>query len=481
MKRRIMYLFQYLLLLLAQVPSIEPFVPIHHDRIHLVAKNHVELADPSIGLYIHIPFCRRRCFYCNFAIVPIGNKNNLAFDEMGRNYTNALRHELQQSKRQSIQTVYFGGGTPSLAPLWMLQELVAAVRSTMNVSASAEWTIEMDPGTFDRDKLQAIRQLGFNRISLGVQSLNDTVLESLGRVHRKQHVDATLEWIQDVYGEDDKCSEINYSLDLISGVPGMSLEQWKTMLQDAVELDPMPRHLSLYDLQIESGTVFGKWYGNDERAATTSLFQATSAWEESRTSSISKESSRLDLPSEQVAADMYKYAANFLCSKGYEHYEVSSYALLNGSGAPSPYRSQHNQIYWSVDGQWCAYGLGATSFVDGLLQARPKALADYVRFAYSGAAEKLVETPSDLDFLMDVTLKRLRTADGLSLDWVRRRFECGGDYVRAILKGAELGLELGFVVHDRDKSLVRLTDPDGFLFSNTIISSIFVELEAVIA
>jgi coproporphyrinogen III oxidase-like Fe-S oxidoreductase len=202
---------------------------------------------------------------------------------------------------------------------------------------------------------------------------------------------------------------------------------------------------------------------------------------------------------------MYKYAAGYLRAKGYEHYEVSSYARVphrrddaafatqtvgrnanDGGEVQKSYRSQHNQIYWALNGQWFAIGLGATSFINGRTVARPRALADYQRWVEAKVAGGVgiddatsgkVESSSDVDFLTDTVLKRLRTIEGLSMDWVRDRY--GAAYTDAILRGSQLGIDLSLACVDRDTNMLRLQDPDGFLFSNSIIASIFVELERV--
>lgn len=397
----------------------------------------------SVGVYVHIPFCRRRCRYCNFAIVPGARSDSSSFLEMASNYTNAVLSEIDRVAVPSsvvIDSIYFGGGTPSVAPPTLLADLLTAIRHKFNVSNTAELTIEMDPGTFDQAKLEQIAQMGFSRISLGVQSFDDTILESLGRLHRRQDVFQAVELLRDVYGD-----SLNYSVDLISAVPGLSLPLWCETLQTALQLDPPPQHLSVYDLQVEQGTVFGTLYG------TNALFKPNIP----------------ALPSEDDAAFMYQYAAGYLRSRGYEHYEVSSYAL-------AAHRSRHNQIYWDYDGQWYAFGMGATSFVDQRIQARPKTLFDYQRWATEEyEVEQQQVNSSRLDRLLDVVLKRLRTSEGISLHWVRENY--GEKAVSAILRGAQLGVELDLVVVE--KSVLRLVDPRGLLFSNTIISCIFVELD----
>jgi len=457
-----------------------------------------EASAGGIGLYVHIPYCRRRCRYCNFAIVPIGPRaatetesDNAvqSFATLNQNYTSALLKELGWISTQhtgnekiSLRSIYFGGGTPSLAPIETLQRILSAIldpkKSPFTIQKErCEVSIEMDPGTFSKEKLIAIRNMGFNRISLGVQSFDDIILESLGRIHRSKDIYESLTMIQEVYGE-----EVNYSLDLITGLPGLSLATWVDTLETAVNLTPRPVHLSVYDLQIEQGTVFGSWYSEkddeNERSTVISTFHSTRG-----EAPVSK--ALLRLPSEEDAAFMYKYTSGYLRSKGFEHYEVSSYARLPNNDNQHygmSYRSQHNQIYWARDGQWFAVGLGATSFVNGKIVERPRTVVDYQHWVDNLVAPKSADAEveaatkmGELDFLMDYVLKRLRTSEGLALDWIQERF--GDEYRDAILKGAELGIELNLA--RVESCTLRLKDPNGFLYSNSIISSIFVELENV--
>lgn len=440
---------------------------------------------------------------------------------MNRNYTRSVLKELQGIARSTkgrkipLHSIYFGGGTPSLAPMETLECILKAIlhaeTSPFELADEAvEITIEMDPGTFSLDKLRAIKELGFNRVSLGVQSFDDDILAYLGRSHTVRDVYEALDMLQQVFGtkegecqnDEQKEPVVNYSLDLISGLPGLSLAKFAETLEIAVNLHPQPVHISLYDLQVESGTVFGTWYEtNNDRDATTENERPAPSFHRTKDEAPVR---RLDslpstirpLPSEADSAFMYKYASGYLRAKGYEHYEVSSYALLCGKhakehGCVSPFRSQHNQVYWATDSMWYALGMGATSFVDGHLTSRPRKLVDYVNWVdlqvkqQQGLTWRTTSTEpsepsdsavlSDSELLTDVVLKRLRTSEGLSLEWVRHRFPKDGDsYVQSILKGAQLGLELGLASHGQ--GVLKLVDPGGFLYSNTIISGIFAEL-----
>jgi coproporphyrinogen III oxidase-like Fe-S oxidoreductase len=503
----------------------------------------------GIGLYIHIPYCRQRCRYCDFAIVPVGNQVHVddlsssssspsttlhddGFQRMNQQYVSALLTELHQinrsttradpmannndnnnnlkdddevSKKIDISSLYFGGGTPSLAPIESIRQIlwhccgVDNPDAPFRLESDAEITMEMDPGTFDRTKLAALKGMGINRISLGVQSLRDDILKVMGRYHRREHVFRAIDDLVEVFGPED----LNFSIDLISGAPGLTLAKWAETLEEVTtKLSVRPSHVSIYDLQIEKGTLFSRWYGNDDHDQT-------------RVSSQNNNDQPLLLPTEEECSFMYKYAAGYLRAKSYEHYEVSSYAAYrsnqidsdgNASTKTSSLRSRHNQIYWDYESSWYAIGLGATSFVNNQIVARPKQMHDYIQWVSSNRnrhglgdedqGEKNEQTAKNEDNddtddderLPDILLKRLRTIDGLDLNWLRQQY--GEETTRQVLQGAELGLELGLAEHithchslqgtddsvHRSRDILRLKDPDGFLYSNYIISSIYAEL-----
>ena len=478
------------------------------------------------GLYIHIPYCRRRCRYCDFAIVPVGTGATTSDDKRSRSsnvkavdgfrkmddrYRTALLRELdlvgKAHKRQHIhgekiplRSIYFGGGTPSLAPTSTLRSILSAVLSSEDgpfyANDGIEITIEMDPGTFSEDKLRELRDAGFNRISLGVQSFDDHILSSIGRVHRRQDVLQSIDMIRRVFVDDEdgeaadnsSSRSFSYSVDLISGLPNLSLAKWTETLETAVNLNPKPDHLSLYDLQVEEGTVFGKWYGADDQEYEDSdsdiLARTRSA--PSLAGKFGEEAPPLPTPDE--CAYMYRYASGYLCSRGYEHYEISSYARPGKA-------SKHNQIYWEIGSSWYSIGLGATSSIQGSRFARPRNMADYIDWvkqqdivlntdgdgvpswlcANAGSSEDVS------DFLTDVIMTKLRTKEGLDLNWVRTDPVGGEAKADAVLRGADLALEMDLAIRehtsDHGHDYLRLTDPDGFLFSNNIISQIFVELD----
>ena len=178
--------------------------------------------------------------------------------------------------------------------------------------------MEMDPSTFDEHHLQALKEMGINRISLGVQSFTDEILESSGRVHRRKDVFEAIRMIESVFG-----SDANYSIDLISGLPGLNLQLWNNTLLEALSLNPPPNHVSIYDLQIEEGTAFGKWYGlsddEDEQEKRSNI--GTQKYEKLK-------EGLLPLPSPDECAEMYRSASEIMRCNSFEHYEISSYARI---------------------------------------------------------------------------------------------------------------------------------------------------------
>lgn len=469
---------------------------------HTPQKLSSHISDDAYGFYIHIPYCRKRCSYCDFAIVPVGEirseKSHTGFKEMDQNYRRAITTEIDEliksldnqgsPKKIPLSSIYFGGGTPSLAPIETIVACLDSINKKFFLKKDAEITMEMDPSTFDEDHLLALKEIGINRISLGVQSFTDEILESSGRVHRRKDVFEAIRMIESVFG-----SDTNYSIDLISGLPGLNLKLWNMTLLEALSLNPPPNHVSIYDLQIEEGTAFGKWYGlsdEDEREKRPNIGKQ-------KYENVKK--GLLPLPSPDECAEMYRSASEIMRCNSFEHYEISSYARIESlevndkqENENKVWRSQHNQIYWKVDSQWFAVGLGSTSKLKGKVFARERTLSDYITWVKTlSNGESLDWFPTEIDsvdeededeYVLDTIMTRLRTKDGLDMNWA---FNTGGDeLLGSILRGAKLGLDLGLAEivtsnpdkGDIDKGILRLKDPDGFLFSNNIISEIFAEL-----
>ncbi|MFO7540447.1 MAG: radical SAM family heme chaperone HemW, partial [Chloroflexota bacterium] len=269
--------------------------------------------DIPLSLYLHIPFCRHRCSYCDF-------NTYTSLGELRAAYGQALAQEVAQVGRlaeeagakRPLQTIFFGGGTPSLMPLASLEQVLTAVSTQFGLAPTAEISLEANPGTVDLAYLSGLRQLGFNRLSFGVQSVIDSELALLEREHNFDTVIEAIDLARQA-GFD------NFNLDLIYGLPGQTLASWEQSVRTVLQLDPP--HFSLYCLTIEPGTPMQRWLHNG----------------------------RIQPPDPDLAADQYELAGDLLGRQGLIHYEISNWAKAGQA-------SRHNLAYWRNE----AYlGLGA--------------------------------------------------------------------------------------------------------------------------
>lgn len=266
------------------------------------------------GIYIHIPFCLRKCNYCSFLSFPAGEMQSW----VGR-YVDCLIREIKmRGHGEKADTVYFGGGTPSLLSAEQISRILGAVHDTFDIDSAAEITLEANPATIDPEKLGAFRSLGINRLSMGVQSTDDEVLKYLGRAHTAARARKD---VQDAR----RAGFTNINMDLIFAVPGTSVEDVMKDLERLVSLEP--EHISFYSLQLEEGTPFFRDF----------------------------EEGRLQEVSDDVDREMYHRGCDFLRDHGYEHYEISNFARPGR-------RSRHNSKYWSMAPYW-GFGLGASSYL----------------------------------------------------------------------------------------------------------------------
>lgn len=393
---------------------------------------------PPRNAYLHIPFCRRRCFYCDFPIKVVGDRET-AQESAAERYVALLTREIAETSAKyghetqaagGLETIYFGGGTPSLLPPALLCKIIAELSQSFGVSPGAEVTLEMDPGTFDADKLAAFVRCGVNRVSLGVQSVHESLLQAAGRAH-------TVEDVFDAVRRLNEAGIDNWSLDLISGLPHETIEQWQETLE-VVLSELQPPHVSIYDLQVEPGTAFAKWY----TAGVTPL------------------------PEGDETAEMYKLASRRLTAAGYQHYEVSSYALPG-------FRSRHNSCYWKMM-PFFGMGLGASSYLGGQRFGRPKDMTSYKKWVENMEYPSEESEQDELDLLLEEIMVALRTSDGLDLGSVAKRH--GHGIVSTICDSVREAQQQGLAIIDDDRTNLRLSSPDGFLVSNDVISTIFAEL-----
>jgi oxygen-independent coproporphyrinogen III oxidase len=326
----------------------------------------------KLGIYLHIPFCGSKCPYCDFTSGCYEIAERLA-------YLKALESEIRLSplKGSPAGTVYLGGGTPSELSIPELKGLVTALRDTFEFEP-AEWSLESNPGSVNGAWFEAVREIGFNRLSLGFQSLEDRLLQALERRH-------TAAQARQAYGEARAAGFENISVDLIFGLPGQRLEDWKSDLEEVLALGP--EHLSLYSLTIEPSTEFGKRY--DE--------------------------GRLVVPDEDAAADMFEAAMDLTEAAGYLHYEISNYARPGRECA-------HNLVYWRHE-PYLGFGCSAASFVEGVRWTNTTDIRQYSEEAVSGCVTRQSEEKLDASAsLAEAVMLRLRTSDGVRLDKLGERF-----------------------------------------------------------
>ena len=346
--------------------------------------------DKRLGLYIHIPFCLTKCTYCDFNTYA-GIENMVG--EVVDSLDTELRLWCRRPDVAEFSTVFFGGGTPSYIPAPAIQRLLNTARTCAGVSDAAEVTLEANPDDVHPEKLMQWQEAGVNRLSIGVQSFNDSLLESLSRRHSADDALAAISLARD-FGFD------NISIDLMYGLPNQSLETWTASLKVAIGLN-LP-HLSLYCLQIEPSTPMHQ----------------------------SVLSGSLPTPDDDLAADMYEMAMDYLGDAGYEHYEISNWCFPN-------MRSEHNLGYWQ-NSHYIGIGPGAHSHLDGSRfwnVKSPRAYVNAIRHAGNtqesafpnvargSVAIADVETISDSTRMSETMMLGLRLREGVSLAEFRQRFK----------------------------------------------------------
>ena len=406
-----------------------------------------------VSAYLHIPFCRRRCYYCDFPISVLGDKTNTNTSGSISEYVQFLCEEIKitPTYNRPLKTVFFGGGTPSLLPPRYLDKILATLDQQFGICADAEISMEMDPGTFSLQQLSDYKTLGVNRFSLGVQSFDDKLLEKSGRFHRYKDIEQSIDFIY-------RTNIINFSLDLISGLPYQTLEDWKSSLEKAIKIQPS--HISCYDLVLEPVTAFGKQY----------------------------KPGKFPLPDDDNTMLMYKMGQRILTEAGYEHYEISNYAQQG-------YQCLHNLVYWE-NKPYYGLGMGAASYSNNQRFTRPRTRKDYYQWI-----EKLKQSDYSLDcdyldtidIILETFMLGLRLKKGV--DWSKIYTSFGENFIELIYKillpyyQQKLvyfqDINDKFITEIKDNNLhdinrVMLSDPDGFLLSNTILADLFAQLESTI-
>ncbi|MEG3437946.1 radical SAM family heme chaperone HemW [Pannus brasiliensis CCIBt3594] len=379
--------------------------------------------------YVHLPFCRRRCFYCDFPISVIGNKTEPDRFRPIEEYVGRVREEIERTpiEGKPLRTIFFGGGTPSLVPDRSLAVIIDCLAGKFGLSPDIEISMEIDPATFPLDRLRGYVRAGVNRLSLGAQAFQDHLLEICGRSHRVADIYQAVDFIHRVGVE-------NFSLDLISGLPHQTRQDWESSLEKAIELQP--KHLSCYDLVLESVTPFGKQYKPGEKP----------------------------LPDDETTAEMYKMASERLREAGYDHYEISNYAR-------SGFQCRHNRVYWE-NRPYYGFGMGAASYTGGKRFTRPRTRKEYFDWVRDGCNIEVPET-GEIDRLLETLMLGLRLAEGADLRAIEADF--GSEVKNSILEVLQPHFRRDLVRLEGDR--IRLTDPEGFLFSNRVLTDLFDRFE----
>ncbi len=314
-----------------------------------------------LGLYLHIPFCVRKCNYCDFLSAP-------ATDEVRKAYVKALADEVaaraELVEDYGVRTIYVGGGTPSLLEVGEMEFLVTRCREALHIEDGdlEEFTVEVNPGTLDRDKLQAYRAFGVNRISFGLQSVHEDELALLGRIHGYEDFVGNYGWAREV-GFD------NISVDLMSGLPNQTMERLRESLETVCGLQRSgPEHVSVYGLTVEPGTVFARLYGEEPPVE------------------------------EDLAWEMDRMVKEELEAKGYRRYEISNYAKEG-------FEAKHNQSYWErVD--YLGLGLGASSLLGNVRYRNETDMAKYLEGA-GQVEEHALSRQEQMEEFMFLGLRRI--------------------------------------------------------------------------
>lgn len=325
------------------------------------------------AVYVHIPFCLKKCSYCDF----------LSFAQPAQMaaYVEALTTEVALiSERYTVRarTIFIGGGTPSCLPEPLLEQVLQAVQRYFVTADLQEYTVEANPGTLTMKKLCLMKQYGVNRLSFGVQSDQAEQLQLLGRIHTFAEAQAAVQMAR-AAGFD------NISLDFMYGLPGQTLAQWQHTLQAALELEP--EHLSLYQLKIEDGTQMAQWL----------------------------EQGKISEFDDELALQMYRMAQQMLAAAGYQQYEISNYARQG-------YSSAHNQVYWRTD-NYLAVGLGACSWVRPLRWNNTFVMAEYLEQVRAGKLpQQAPEHLTEQEQMEETVFMALRMNQGLSKATFQQRF-----------------------------------------------------------
>ena len=348
------------------------------------------ITDSPMEIYVHIPFCIKKCDYCDFLSGPSGPKEQA-------DYVDALLEEInaaEEGKGRSVSSVFIGGGTPSVLDERFIGEILNHIRRKFQIADYAEITIEVNPGTADRNKLQAYRTYGINRLSIGLQSPDDRELKILGRIHN-------YEQFLETYRSAREAGFDNINIDLMSAIPEQTYEDWEKNLRTVAGLSP--EHISAYSLIIEEGTPFG------ER--------------------------KLKLPDEDTEYRMYENTAGILEEYGFHQYEISNYAKGGRE-------CRHNKGYWQrID--YLGLGLGASSLLDHMRFSNTADMKEYIgNSAFPDKIRQNMESLTEADEMAEFMFLGLRMTEGVSMEAFAEYFGKNMEnvYGEVLKKHLEIGM-----------------------------------------
>ena len=369
------------------------------------------------GIYVHIPFCASRCSYCDFF-------STVRLAQAGKRYVEAVVAEAclrrEELRGERVTTVYLGGGTPSQLPVSLLSRLITGLGEAIDMSAVEEFTVEANPDDVSPAWCAALPALGVNRVSMGVQSFEDEILRALGRRH-------TARQVTDAVARLRREGIDNISIDLIYGLPGQTVASWTSTVRQALDLKP--QHISAYGLTYEEGTRL---------------------WQQRERGEV------IEVPEEQCL-EMYRILVDELQNAGYEHYEISNFALPG-------YHSRHNSSYWN-DTPYLGLGAAAHSYDGKTRRSNPCDLQQYIDTVLSGHTAFQQEEMTHWERYDERVMLGLRTARGVDVEQLRSDF--GNDACRHFMSEAQRHLQAGNLRVTEDGRYVLTRD--GIMLSDSVM------------
>lgn len=363
------------------------------------------MKNKEIGVYVHIPFCKQKCYYCDF--ISYCNKDDLIDD-----YVKAVKKEIRMQNIQSqITTVYIGGGTPSYIDSKYIVEIIEEIKKK-NISKRPEITIEVNPGTVTKEKLKDYKKCGINRLSIGLQSTQDEILKEIGRIHN-------FEQFLETYQMARKVGFKNINVDLILGIPNQRIKDLKNSLEKIIELQP--EHISVYSLIVEDGTPIANKIEKGE----------------------------LELPDEDTERNMYWYVKNTLELNGYIHYEISNFAKKGRE-------SKHNKNCWNQN-QYFGFGVAAHSYRDITRYSNTEKIEEYIKNVMTERLDRnriIHEIQKEYDAEKEYMLLGLRKIEGINISEFKLKF--GDNPIYLFRNELKKLTDEGLIIVDED--YIRLTN-----------------------